>query len=85
LLFEVSAWKESDVGGEVVLDALHKLMHGVSAEGKFLHVDRIFPDVPNHGVAAFLPNVNDVSRLDLALGLSFLLLWASHRVQLSDV
>ena len=80
----VSAWGESDVGGEVVLDAFHKFMHGVSAEGELLHVDRILPDVPNRGVTAFLPNVNDVSRLDLALGLSFLLLWSSHGVELSD-
>jgi hypothetical protein len=66
-----------------VLQAAHELVDGVAPEGELLHVQRVLPDVLYHRVRSLLEDVDDVRRLDLALGLSLLLLRPSHRLQLT--
>jgi hypothetical protein len=65
-----------------VFDAFDELMDGVSAEGEFLHVERILANILNDWVGPLFEYVDDVRRFDLGLSVSLLLLGSTHRFHL---
>jgi len=78
-------WVWKYISFYIVLNSQVHFMEGVSTQRQFLNEHRILSDILDGWIWSFLEDVDNISRLNLCLSVSFFLLWTSRSFHLSEL